>query len=82
MNTNVRLLVQFLVTTELLALLVWLLHTVIHQAETINPTVRDVVVTVLYQIVPLVTAAVGYWIGSSVSSASKDHLIARIGGSS
>lgn len=78
MNPNIKLLAQFLVTSQLFAMLVWLLYTLINSPPAMNTTVRDVVVTVLYQIVPTVTGAIGFWIGSSLSSASKDSTISQV----
>lgn len=74
MNANLKMLVQFLITSEIIGLLIWLLSMVVGHPD-ITPPVRDVLTTVLYQIVPLVTAALGFWLGTSLSSASKDQTI-------
>lgn len=77
MNANLKMLVQFLITTEIIGLLVWMLHIVVASPD-ITPAARDVLNTVLYQIVPLVTGLVGFWVGTSLSSSAKDHTISNL----
>jgi hypothetical protein len=76
MSPNIKIAAQILITTELMIMFAWMLHTLVSQTNMTQP-VRDVFVIVLYQVVPLVTGAVGFWMGTSLSSAAKDHHISK-----
>jgi hypothetical protein len=77
MNSNLKLLVQFLVTAQLFFFLGWLINLVV-TTPTLESSVKDVITTVLYQIVPVATGAAGFWLGTSLSSQSKDHTISQV----
>lgn len=76
MNPNVKLLAQFLISTEIIGLLVWLVWMV--TSKPLTPESRQVLDTVVANIVPLASAAVGFWLGTSLSSAAKDQTISQI----
>jgi hypothetical protein len=76
MTPRIKIVSQLVITTQIMLLLTWMLHTLVN-VTAMNEAVRDVFVVVLYQIVPLVTGAVGFWLGTSLSSAAKDHTISK-----
>lgn len=77
MNPNVKLLAQFLISSEVIGLLVWMVHVLVAN-PVITPETRQVLENVVANIIPLAAAAVGFWLGSSLSSASKDHTISQV----
>jgi hypothetical protein len=77
MNSNVKLLAQFLISTEVIGLLVWMVHILV-STPAIAPETRQVLENVVANIIPLAAGAVGFWLGSSLSSASKDHTISVV----
>ena len=78
MNANVKLAIQFLVTTEIFLFLVWLVHILVSDGKNMDAQTGEVVRAIAYSIIPLATGAVGYWIGSSASSQSKDQTVSRV----
>jgi len=53
----------------------WFAHEIVFHGSAIDPTVREIAGTIIANIVPMVTGIAGFWIGSSLSSASKDQTI-------
>lgn len=77
MNVNVKLLCQMIISLAIIGPFWYIAHEIIFHGSQIDPTVREIAGVLISNVVPLVTGIAGFWIGSSLSSASKDHDIAR-----
>lgn len=75
MTANIKLLCQMIISLAIIGPFWWLAHSIIFSGAKIDPTVREIAGTIISNIVPMVTGIAGFWIGSSLSSASKDHTI-------
>lgn len=73
MNPNVKLVCQMIISLAIIGPFWYVAHAIIFHGSQIDPSVREIASGLIYTVAPLVTGIAGFWIGSSLSSASKDH---------
>ncbi len=78
MNPNVKLLCQMIISLAIIGPFWWFAHEIVFNGASIDPGVREIASIIIGNVVPLVTGIAGFWIGSSLSSSAKDHVISQV----
>lgn len=80
-NPNIKVFCQMIISLAVIGPFWWFAYEVIFHGSNIDPSVREMATIVISNVVPLVTAVIGFWIGSSYASAMKDHSIMTLAAS-
>lgn len=78
MNPNVRMVCQLIISLALILPFWMLVYCLFFKAASIDPTVRDTVNQVTGALVGTFLLAAGFWLGTSLSSSSKDATISNL----
>lgn len=78
MNTTMKLIAQLVISVLVIFGFFGFVFALFFYAKSIDPTVRDVVTQISGALIAAFGGVIGYWLGTSLSSTSKDQTISQL----
>lgn len=78
MNANFKLIAQLVVSVIVILGFFCFVFALFFYARAIDPSVRDVVTQISGALIAAFGGVIGYWLGTSLSSTSKDQTISQL----